>query len=74
MKFTLTTSRNNYEDYPNEIEKLTELGFSFDESWIEEDIEIEINTLEELIELSEKVGFELIVDKNSIEIYNGWRE
>jgi hypothetical protein len=36
--------------------------------------EIEINSLEELIVLSNDVGAELIVSVGSIEIYDDWRE
>lgn len=41
-----------------------------------EDTEIEINTIEELLEFAKKCGQELVIDPDepSIEIYNGYRE
>ena len=35
---------------------------------------IEINTLEELNELIREVGCQVIIDEDSIEIYDGYRE
>ena len=39
-------------------------------------IEIKVNTLEDLIELSKKVGHPLVIDSRdlNIEIYDSWRE
>ncbi len=53
------------------------LWFSFDDRWYHYDNpNIEINTLDELKELQDKVGDELIIDfrNMNIEIYNSYRE
>lgn len=75
MKFILSTSQNTYEEVDKSLE---ELGFSFSKPTsgkyrIEGEPEIEINTLEELISLSNKFD-DLIIYEGSIEIYNGYRE
>ena len=77
MKFELSTSKYFY---PNETERieLSKLGFTFRPSEYKEYViggttEIEINSLEELIEFSKEFG-ELIIEDKSIEIYNGYRE
>lgn len=36
--------------------------------------EVEINTLEDLLELQKKLGYELIVYEDTIEIYDSYRE
>lgn len=85
MKFKLSTSANLYLKEPNkeEIEKLKSFGFKFhdyrsisgaDTLVIEcDEAQIEIDTLEELIEFSREWG-KLVIDENSIEIYNSYRE
>lgn len=85
MKFKLSTSANLYlkESNKEEIEKLKSFGFKFhdyrsisgsDTEVIEcDEAQIEINTLEELIEFSREWGT-IIVDQDSIEIYNDYRE
>ena len=77
MKFELSTSKHFYPDKNERIE-LSKLGFTFrpseyKEYAIEGTLEIEINSLEELIEFSKEFG-ELIIEDKSIEIYNGYRE
>ena len=77
MKFELSTSKYFYPDKNERIE-LSKLGFTFRPSEykkyvIEGTPEIEINSLEELIEFSKEFG-ELIIEDKSIEIYNGYRE
>ena len=86
MKFELSTSKYFYPDENERIE-LSKLGFTFrpseykyafrpseyKEYIIEGTPEIEINSLEELIEFSKEFG-ELIIEDKSIEIYNGYRE
>jgi hypothetical protein len=81
MKFKLSTIGDCYTD-PDKIEKLEKIGFTFKPSTfamfntktfhIEGSPEIEINTLEELIEFSNTFG-ELIVSDGSIEIYDDYR-
>lgn len=86
MKFKLTQTKRLFTDYEeDEMNKLKNLGFVFKEykgidsleyyKYIvsQNDIFIEINTLEELLELSEEFG-ELIITKEEIEIYNDYRE
>lgn len=86
MKFRLTTSRQIYNDKCKEIAILSELGFTFasrnfhgkERIIIEEDVEIEINSLEELMKFIEKISEEVIISKSpacygesyTIEIYN----
>lgn len=67
------------------LEKLKKLKFTFDEQLIENDWcgkpfvsyipsnvpTIEINTLEELMELQDFLTMSLIIDKDSINIYDG---
>lgn len=77
MKFELSTSKYFYPDKNERIE-LSKLGFTFRPSEYKEYViegtqEIEINSLEELIEFSKEFG-ELIIEDKSIEIYNGYRE
>lgn len=77
MKFTLSTSRHFYPQAYRRKE-LEEIGFTFKPSdykdfTIEGSPEIEINSLEELIQFANKFG-EIIVGDGSIEIYNDYRE
>ena len=79
MKSELSTSKYFYPD-KNEVIELSKLGVTFRPSEykytfrpIEGTPEIEINSLEELIEFSKEFG-ELIIEDKSIEIYNGYRE
>lgn len=83
MKFTLSTSGHFYPQADRRKE-LEEIGFTFKPSdykslycfrafTIEGSPEIEINSLEELIQFADKFG-EIIVGNGSIEIYNDYRE
>lgn len=77
MKFTLSTSGHFYPQADRRKE-LEEIGFTFKPSdykcfTIEGSPEIEINSLEELIQFANKFG-EIIVGDGSIEIYNDYRE
>lgn len=69
MKFKLTATD------PGD-KYLESLGFRKGEYTYFEDTEIEINTIEELLEFARKCGHELVIDPDepSIEIYNGYRE
>ena len=80
MKFLLSTSGNFYSE--EQAEELKTLGFKFTETRPEkkknlfmptESVEIEINTLEELVAFSEKWG-NLIISPKTIEIYDDYRE
>jgi len=82
MKFRLTTTKRFYTK--EEKEEVKELGFEFEvEPTPFEDVEyylpsysgveIEINSLEELMAFSKKWG-ELILSNDTIEIYNDFRE
>lgn len=84
MRFKLSNSKILYRDVSAEtIRKLENLGFKFNTSeWDngvmclmidESPIEIEINTLEKLIEFSREWG-ELVIADGRIEIYNDYRE
>lgn len=77
MKFTLSTSGHFYPQADRRKE-LEEIGFTFKPSDYEDftiggSPEIEINSLEELIQFANKFG-EIIVGYGSIEIYNNYRE
>ena len=77
MKFTLSTSGHFYPQ-ADRRKKLEKIGFTFKPSdykdfTIEGSPEIEINSLEELIEFTDRFG-EIIVSNSSIEIYNDYRE
>ncbi len=85
MKFDVSTSGYSYSD-EEQVKLYKSMGFEFGEPqergalpykyWrIETDsVEMEINTLAELIELQSKVGCELIIGDGSIEIYDDYRE
>ena len=79
MKFTLLTSADSY-CYKEKVEILEELGFSFTQrgDWFyktDHKLEIEINSLDELIGFIGKYGRIIINwDCNSIEIYDDYRE
>ena len=77
MTFELLTSGYFYPK-KEDRDKLSKLGFTFKPSdyndfIIQGNPNIEINSLEELIEFSDNYG-EIIVTKKSIEIYNDYRE
>jgi hypothetical protein len=77
MKFTLSTAAYYYPEEAKRI-PLEKLGFRFVKSdykayHISGVPTIEINSLEELIDFSNKWG-SIIVEGDSIEIYNGYRE
>lgn len=77
MKFRLETSKYFYHD--GELSVLEELGFKFLKNGPINNKDdytpsIDINSLDELIALSEKVGFPLVFDNSSIEIYDDYRE
>ncbi|WP_114752280.1 hypothetical protein [Pleomorphovibrio marinus] len=77
MKFKLQTTGDFYPK-DEERKKLEPLGFKFIPSdyerfYIEGEPEIEINSLEDLIEFSNKFG-ELIISDGYIEIYDNYRE
>ena len=77
MKFTIQTSGYFYSN-KEDIKRLEQIGFSFEKSdfrdfKIKGNPEIEINTLEELIQFCNKHG-EIIVSDCHIEIYDDYRE
>lgn len=73
MKFILTaTDQLDWDLESLGFKKVAhKLGYTYFEN-----TEIEINTIEELLEFSKKCGYELVIDPDepSIEIYNGYRE
>jgi len=85
MKFRLSVTKYFY--MKDEKEKLEKLGFKFksypppeigsgfqyDYTVIKSKIFVEINSIEELIKFSEEWG-ELVIHKDYLEIYNGYRE
>jgi len=83
MKFKLTVTGNAYRDIES-VSLLEELGFTFGNPdrrgdylyWYihNRESEIEIDSLEDLIEFQSKVECEIILDGNTIEIYNDYRE
>lgn len=91
MKFNIAVTKN-WELNKNEYDNLIKLGFqrqvkSFWEYAVESEldgdpVQVEINTLEELIELTRNNGGSVIVQTNyyddsdtlRLEIYNDWRE
>lgn len=72
MKFKLTTTDSS----DKELESLGFKKVEYKYGTYFENTEIEINTIEELLEFSKKCGRQLIIDPDepSIEIYNGYRE
>ena len=82
MKFELKVTDRSYRENNPFVEILKDLGFTFSENkvlhdflTVEENPHIEINTLEELMELKDKVENELVITgDNKIEIYNDYRE
>ena len=77
MKFTLSTSGDYYPEADIRKE-LEEIGFTFTPSdykdfTIQGSPDIEINSLEELIQFADKFG-EIIFGNGSIEIYDDYRE
>ena len=79
MKFKLRTSGTFYQ-FEEDRNRLSKIGFRFEPSDYlkftiirDNDLKIEINTLEELIQFTKKYG-EVIIDKESIEIYDNYRE
>lgn len=78
MKFKLYTSADYYNNISDQA-VLRELGFDFkcDESGdyiITNRPEIEISSIEELIELSHKFNFGIIIKGQTLELYTHWRE
>lgn len=85
MIFKITTTGKLYRN-KEDIEKLMSIGFTFESSLIdekeylrkkEESLEVEIKTLEELLEFGRVQGEIIILhgsDKPEIEIYNDYRE
>jgi len=79
MKFKLRTSGNFYS--PKDIEPLEALGFKFEDTSLVdkktkykiEDAEVEINSLEQLMEFVSKYG-EIVLSNDAIEIYDDYRE
>ena len=81
MKFELSTTKYQY--FGEEKKDLMELGFTFrletsplfakDRYVIEEKPLIELKTLEELMEFVSKWG-QVVLTKDSIEIYNDYRD
>lgn len=81
MKFQLASEQRHFvkPGESEEMEKLKSIGFEFikTEIWYkikDNPIEIEINSLEELINISNVTGYELIVDSTTISIYNNYIE
>jgi hypothetical protein len=82
MIFNLKTSTFIY-DEKEKIKPLEDLGFMFEKEltwggkigfWKKDnDVKIMINTLSELVKFVEKYG-EIIIDGDTIEIYDGYRE
>ncbi len=91
MIFKITTTVDYYNIGDAKVQKLKDIGFTFvpgksrlsrsDDLLfrVPEYIDIEINSLDELISLSNKFG-EIIIhsnalfENNTLEIYNGYRE
>jgi len=81
MKFKLGNVQSFYDEGNKYMELLKTLGFVFElcpsgsQYWVTPRSEntVEINTLEELLELVDKVG-NLIIDKESITIYDDYIE
>lgn len=85
MKFTVRTTGAFYT--PDEAAKLEKLGFQFSDRgetfWENEPktrynncnhVEVEINTLEELLAFADEWGEVIISDDNTLEIYDDYRE
>jgi hypothetical protein len=79
MKYKLTTSGCFYRD-ESKRKKLEKLGFSFEETSHgmkikrdDNDVVIEISTLEELHKFIRKYG-DIVMGEDSIEIYDDYRE
>jgi len=78
MKFELSTSGYFYPDEAKRV-KLEEIGFTFKPSYFMEykitDVkpEIEINTIDELIQFTAKYG-EIIVSGETIKLYDDYLE
>ena len=83
MKFKLSSSGAFYR--PEEAKELESLGFTFKttkeiygtfrhaEFYKDGESEVEINTLEELLQFIKRVG-RVVIDENEIEIYDDYRE
>ncbi len=77
MKFKIETTGYFYQNL-EDINRLEQIGFTFEKSDYKDfkitgNPEIEINTLEELIQFGNKHG-EIIVSDGHIEIYDNYRE
>ena len=76
MKFKLKTTNQSYTN-KKLVNRYALLGFTFKESngmyWIKGEPEIDMNTAEELVLFIKKYG-DIVVTKDTIEIYNYYRE
>ena len=81
MKFSLTTAGVSYKEGP-EMDDLKGLGFTFKRAdWLsnnqyeinDDDISIEINSLEELVSFTNKYGH-VVFSEDTITIYDDWME
>lgn len=75
MKFTLTNANNDIEKW---FKKLDELGYNTENGKLEfekrNDVHINIDTLEELVKLSESLDHSFLFDPGTIIIYDGYME
>jgi hypothetical protein len=85
MKFKLSTSGAGYEDNPEQRALVEQLGFTFRKTMpfqigrsveyrIEGKPEIEIGTLEELMQFVKTYGPIIVSENERIEIYDDYRE
>jgi hypothetical protein len=83
MKFTVKTSGYFYNN-DDEMERLKKLGFTFKNTAIgirehtnyvkeQYEVEIEVSSLEELVNMTKEYG-RIIIDENTLEIYDDYRE
>lgn len=86
MKFKLRMTTDSFGKYSEGYNQALELGFTFERKEhmlpsqrntyyleLQGEPTVEINTIEELVDFTEKYG-EIIVYKDTIEIYNDYRE
>ena len=76
MKFALRSTKDSWYGNSEEREQLEEIGFSFSggSPAIVNEIPIDLASLEELIDLQARCKHPLIIDGDTIEIYNVYRE
>lgn len=81
MRFELSTSSYSYFSSDKGVEKLEKLGFKFEKNQrclkdvsISGEPEVEINSLEELLDLQKELVAPLIIYENTIEIHDNYRE